>query len=192
MKLPVERLTESPAPFAFEAGEAWWRDQLADPRALPGAPTAPLQIRLQAHRMGEDLYLEGSVEGELELECSRCLARYRGRLFEPFRLVLEPAGSRLPADPEGAEALKRDGICLGEEVDTGWYQPPEIDLGAFLREVVSLALPVKPLCREDCAGLCPRCGVDRNRESCDCGEIERESPFAVLRTLREGSSEGES
>ncbi len=192
MKLSVDRLTESPAPFAFEVSEAWWRAQLSDSSGLPGAPADPLQIRIQAHRMGEDLYLEGSLAGELELECSRCLARYRHRLSEPFRLVLEPAGSRLPADPEGAEALKRDGICLGEEVDTGWYQPPELDLGAFLREVVSLALPVKPLCREDCAGLCPRCGVDRNRESCDCGEIERESPFAVLRTLREGSSEGES
>ena len=188
MKLPLERLGDSPSPFSFEAGPAWWRSQLPD----AGELAAALRFRLQAHRMGEDLYLEGSVEGELELECSRCLARYRHRLSEPFRLVLEPAGSRLPADPEGSEALLRDGLCLGEEVETGWYQGSELDLGAFFREVVALALPVKPLCGEDCAGLCPRCGVDRNRDACDCGDIEKVSPFAVLRTLREGGSEGES
>ena len=59
-------------------------------------------------------------------------------------------------------------------------------------ELVALALPVQPLCREDCAGLCPRCGADRNRESCRCREIESESPFAVLSKLRKGRGEGES
>ena len=142
--------------------------------------------------MGEDLYLEGSVEGRLELECGRCLARYGHRLREPFRLVLEPAGSRRPADPEGAEALERDGVCLGEEIEVGWYRGTEIDLGAVLFEVVALALPVKPLCRDECAGLCSRCGVDLNLGPCGCPEIETGSPFAVLKALREGDTGGES
>lgn len=192
MKLPLDRLTESPSPFAFEGDTAWWRVSLAaEPGRLPPELPEPLRFSLEAYWMGEDLYLGGSLEGGLPLECSRCVARYRHRLSESFRLVLEPAGSRLPADPEAARALARNGICLGEDIDTGWFQGTDLDLAAFFREVVALALPVKPLCSESCAGLCPRCGVDRNRESCECREFENESPFAVLRTLRGGRSEGE-
>jgi uncharacterized protein len=191
MKLALDRLTDSPTPFVFEGGAAWWRSSLPGAPGLPGELDEPLHISVRAHRMGDDVYVEGSLEGDLELECSRCLARYRHRLSESFRLVLEPAGSRLPADPEAAEALLRDGVCLGEDIDTGWFQGSELRLGPFFHEIATLALPVQPLCREDCAGLCPRCGADRNRESCECREIETESPFAVLRTLRGGQTEGE-
>jgi len=190
MKMPLDRLTESPTPFAFEADESWWQGLLSGqqlPRQLP----EPLRFDLRAHRMGADLFLEGSVSGHLGLECARCLARYRHPLSERFRLVLEPAGTRVPGDPEGAQALARDGLCLGEEIDTGWFQGHQLELAAFFHEIVALSLPVKPLCREDCEGLCPRCGADRSVAACDCAEIEPESPFAVLRTLRGGRSEGD-
>jgi uncharacterized protein len=50
--------------------------------------------------------------------------------------------------------------------------------------MLALAVPVQPLCREDCLGLCPRCGIDRNVERCSCTEARPASPFAVLATLR--------
>jgi uncharacterized protein len=190
MQIPVDRLTESPSVFEFEAGEGWWRSLLAG-QDLPGELPEPLHFEIRAHCMGADLFLEGSLRGHVVLECARCLARYRHPLSEKFRLLLEPAGTRLPADPEGAQALSRDGLCLGEEIDTGWFQGRQLDLGPFFHEIVALSLPVKPLCRKDCEGLCPRCGADRSRASCDCGEIEPESPFAVLRTLRAGRNEGD-
>jgi uncharacterized protein len=140
--------------------------------------------------MGEDLYLEGRAEGALELECSRCLARYRHALREGFRLILEPAGERTPADPEAALALVTDGICLGDEIEAGWFRGSVIHLDAFFREVLSLSLPVKPLCNEDCAGLCPHCGVELGVESCDCRETRSDSPFAVLAALRDGPTGG--
>jgi len=191
MRILVDRLEESPTEFAFEADTAWWRSCVPPAPDLPERLEEPLHIRLRGHRMGDDLLVEGCLVGDLELECSRCLARYRHPLREAFRLVLEPAGSRLPADPEGAQALERDGMCLGEDVETGWYRGTEIDLGPFFREVVVTALPVKPLCRDDCAGLCPRCGGDRNQVACGCPEFRKPSPFAVLETLREGLRKGE-
>jgi uncharacterized protein len=75
-------------------------------------------------------------------------------------------------------------MWVGDELDAGWYRGSEIDLTRFLREVVALALPVQPLCREDCRGLCPRCGADRNLERCACAEVKASSPFAVLRRLK--------
>jgi uncharacterized protein len=192
MKILVERLEETPTDIAFEAGPAWWRAWMPTDRSLPREPSAPFEVAIRAHRMAEDLYLEGVLSGAVDVECSCCLACYRHALHETFRLVLEPAGSRVPADPEGAAALARDGLCLKEEIEAGWYRGSELDLGAFLHEIVSLELPVKPLCREDCAGLCPRCGADMNNDPCECAEVPADSPFAALAALRTGPNEGDS
>jgi len=191
MKILVERLTTTPTEFGWEGDSAWWRAAIPDQPGLPREVLEPFALLVSAHRMREDVYLEGTAEGVLELECSRCLARYRHVLREPFRVILEPAGARSPADPEAAEALARDGVCLGDEIEAGWFRGDEIHLGAFFREVISLALPVKPLCAEDCAGLCPHCGIELGEKTCDCRETKSDSPFAVLAVLRDGSTGGD-
>jgi uncharacterized protein len=189
-KIPVERLTPTPTAYDLEGDAAWWARLLASGLELPREPVQPFRFALRAHRMGEDLYLEGVAEGEIELECSRCTARYRHRLREPFRLVLEPAGDRIPADPEAAEALSQYGVCLGDELETAWFRGNEIDLGGFFQELVALSLPVKPLCREDCPGLCGRCGAELAAGPCGCQEKRTDSPFAVLAALRGGPRGG--
>lgn len=184
MKLLVDRLTETPTSEQFEVGAAWWRAHVTPHTGLPEEPAEPFRVAVRAWKQGEDVLLEGRLEGSFELECGRCLARYRQPLRESFRLVLEPAGSRVPGDPEAAEALARDGLCLGDQLETGWYRGGEIHLDSMCLELITLALPVQPLCREDCAGLCPRCGVDRNTTPCGCSELRAESPFAALASLR--------
>jgi uncharacterized protein len=184
MHLSTESLSETPERFAFEAGPAWWRTHVPPQQGYPEQPEEPLQLTLRAHKIGDDVVLEGQLEGNLTLECGRCLARYRQPLRETFRLVLEPAGSRVPADPETAAALARDGLCVGDEFETGWYREGEIHLDSVCLELIALALPVQPLCREDCAGLCARCGADRNVARCTCEEVRPESPFAALAALR--------
>lgn len=191
MKILVDRLTATPAAFRFEAGTGWWQQHVRPELGLPREPEEPFVIEGRAHRIGDDLVIEGEVRGALGLECARCLSRYRHEFREPFRLVLEPAGLRTPADPEAAAALDRDGVCLGDEFETGWYRGGEIHLDSVCLEVISLALPVKPLCSEDCAGLCPQCGADRNQGACDCKETRPRSPFDVLAALRPGEPRSE-
>lgn len=190
MKLSVDRLTETPKDIRLAPEVGWWRELHAALPELPEVPGDSFRFELRAHRMGQDLLLEGRVTGELELACGRCLSRYRHALREDFRLVLEPAGGRVPTDPEGVECLAREGIWLGEDLDSGWFQGHELDLGTCIREVIALALPVQPVCREDCRGLCPRCGADRNEEECGCGPERRHSPFAVLEAVKRRSGGG--
>ena len=102
MRILVDRLSDAPTDFRFEADSSWWRTHMRPGPGMPDGLDEPLQVGVRAHTMGEDLYFEGQLEGDLALECSRCLARYRHPLHEPFRLVLEPSGVRVPADPEGA------------------------------------------------------------------------------------------
>jgi uncharacterized protein len=190
LKIPVDRLTGSPVSFRFQGDSEWWRPVLGPESGLPDEEEEPIAFSCQAHRMGENVYLEGAVEGAVQLECGRCLARYRQGFDEGFRFVLEPAGDRVPADPEGAAALARDGLCLGDELEAGWFRGNEIRLGSVFLELVALALPVKPLCREDCAGLCPQCGANLAAAVCSCEQAKSESPFAVLEGIRDGLTRG--
>jgi uncharacterized protein len=191
MKIPVDRLTDSPARFQFQGDTAWWRAGFSSSEQLPGELIGPIELSCDAYRMGEDIFLAGGIEGAMDFECGRCLARYRHRLSGDFRLALEPAGNRVPADPEGAAALIRDGLCLGDELEAGWFQGHEIHLGSVFLELVLLAIPVKPLCREDCAGLCPQCGASLEGAGCGCSKTNLNSPFAVLAGIRNGLTEGD-
>ena len=185
MKISVDSITASPSRLQFEEENAWWQSRASRRSGLSEELAEPLRVDVSVHKVGEELFLEGQLFGSLDLECGRCLARYRHPLRETFQLVLEPAGDRLPADPEASESLTRDGLCLCENFESGWYRGGEIHLDSLCFEVISLALPAKPLCREDCAGLCARCGAELNQSACNCQEIPKDSPFAVLAALRD-------
>ena len=184
MKILVERITASPQHLEFEGNTRWWNARMPPLHGLPPQLNRPFAIDCEVYAMAEDLFISGSVEGEIALECGRCLARYRHGLRESFRLILEPAGDRTPSEPEAFAALSRDGVCLGDEVESGWYRGGEVDLSHFFLEVVALALPVVPLCRERCAGLCSNCGLNLNTDRCGCEQTNSVSPFAVLAELR--------
>lgn len=184
MKLRVDRIKETPGRHEFAGDAAWNAAAMEALPELAGAQARPIEVSLRAYRVGGDLLLEGELRCVAELECARCLKRYRHPLVESFRLVLEPVRARVPPDPEAVRTLAAAGMCLGEELEFGWFQGHEIDLTPFLLEVVALALPVQPVCKTECRGLCPRCGIDRNEASCDCVSPRDVSPFAVLERLK--------
>jgi len=193
MKLLIDRLTAKPTPYAFEADGEWWAERVGAAVEVDPGVVESFRFELKAHMMGSDLFLDGKLLGLIELECGRCLARYRQVLREDFQLVLEPAGDRQPLDLEAAACLERAGLCLGDDLGSGWYRGSEILLDELFGEVIALSLPIQPVCNEDCVGLCPRCGADRNVSVCGCEEeLKLTSPFAVLAPLREGGKGGSS
>jgi uncharacterized protein len=191
MKLFVDRIEATPTTEVFEAAKDWWSER-ASADASDFDMVDPPVFRVDVHRMGRDLYLDGTLEARIEATCSRCLKRYRQPLRDAWRLVLEPVDGVEMPDPESAEALAQDGICLGEELEVGWYQGKELRLDRFFDEVVALALPIVPICREDCPGLCPVCGCDLSTDECDCEPTLPDSPFAALAALRTNGPERES
>ena len=190
MKLVVERLSDAPQRFEFERSAQWWEERVGGAAHPEGELLAPFRFVLDAHRIGSKLFLRGSAAGEIRAECGRCLARYCHALQCEFKLVLEPAGDQPPTEPAGAEELARDGMMLSDKLELGWYRGPEIDLENYLGEVIALSMPVQPVCRDDCEGLCPVCGVDRNQTACGCTQKNPESPFAVLAALRDDLTKG--
>jgi uncharacterized protein len=192
MKLPVDSLTGSSEVFDYAIDRGWWGERFSDVEAsgilLVGEP----RIEIRARARAESVHIRGEFEGMFDAECGRCTRRYRHVLQDSFCLVLAPLGEEdRPPDPEGARALEGSGMCLGEDLEAGWYRGSEIELDEFFVEIISLAIPVQPLCDDECPGLCPACGISRSEQTCACEGRKPASPFAALAALRE-KAEGSS
>lgn len=184
-KLPIERLSaEKSETFRFEATGEWWNARGATGEHDACKAAEPFVFELEARLVGDGILLEGSLGGRVSLECSRCAKRYPHALRDEFRLMLEPAQRREHTDPEGERGLVESGVCLGEDLEAGWFRGPLIRLDDYFGEVIALAMPLQPLCSEDCAGICSHCGVDLAVARCDCVDEGIDSPFAVLARLK--------
>lgn len=176
--------------YRFEVSETWWQGREAEESVGAIGIETPFCFEISAEAKGEAVEIVGDLQGQVALECSRCAKRYSHALREPFRLVLESAktaGASGPAgrmDPEGEQALAEHGLCLGEDLEAGWYRGPVIGLDDFLGELIALAMPLQPLCDDACPGVCSHCGADFAKNRCDCEDEKIESPFAVLAALK--------
>jgi uncharacterized protein len=141
--------------------------------------TAPIRVRLKAARIGEMVEVEGTLETTLRLTCGRCLTEFTGPLATDFTITYAQEVHGLPADDAPAE-----GRAEAEEAGLIGFRGEEIDLTEGIQEQVVLCLPMRPLCREDCKGLCAACGTDLNAGECNCRRQPQAGPFAALRHLR--------
>ena len=136
---------------------------------------APVQVELEIHKDKDRFRLIGTARTELELSCGRCL--------DPFRMPFDGAIDvrYLPVSELSAEDERE---VAEEDLDTSYYQDDQIDLNGLLREQFYLALPMKPLCRDECAGLCPQCGTNLNTGTCQCSAQWVDPRLAPLRELK--------
>lgn len=123
--------------------------------------TSPLKVEAQAElrQALEEIRIKGRLSVDLEMVCDRCLVTYPWPIAEEFDLLYAP---------EGAEALPPEAGLNAEEAELAFYKGAGLELEDVLREQVLLAVPVKRVCREDCLGLCPVCGGNRNEQNCNC------------------------
>ena len=136
---------------------------------------------------GESYQLRGRLQASLSMPCARCA--------EPFALPVDTEVDLryVPAEVEkvGVRATAAttdddddDGIELNDaDPSIVPYDEPVIDLAHVAREQCYLALPMKPLCRPDCQGLCPHCGSNRNVGTCTCEERWEDPRLAGLKSL---------
>ncbi|MDR7417024.1 MAG: DUF177 domain-containing protein [Armatimonadota bacterium] len=131
----------------------------------------PMRGRAWVRAEGTRIRLSGEASADVRQTCARCLREFVGTISvqvnELFDPALQPAwGGELE---EGDFIFPLDGDLEVEEI--------------FWQHLL-LALPQAPLCRPDCAGLCPVCGADRNVDPCDCVPVARDPRLAVLERFR--------
>ena len=127
---------------------------------------------LEVEAEGSDVFVRGHVAVEVPQTCSRCAEVF------PLRVETDVDARLTPKPPQG------DSVELGaKDLDLDFYSNDQIDLTRIVETETSLALPMKSLCRSDCRGLCPVCGVNRNAVPCACASRPPDPRLAVLRDL---------
>jgi uncharacterized protein len=135
---------------------------------------APVSLAFDILKDKAHFQLIGTVKTALELPCSRCV--------EPFLLPVENAFD-LRYQPHAVNTGEGEREIEEDDLTTAFYENDQIDLRELMREQFYLALPMKPLCRDDCKGLCTICGTNLNRGTCDCKREWEDPRLAVLKTL---------
>lgn len=131
-----------------------------------------LRVRLRAQGTGNDeVVVRGTLEGTLLESCRRCLEPVRMPVAHQVAFVFAPA-DELEPDEAGGEVRE---LPPGES---------ELDLSDAIREELILRADRYVVCRPDCRGLCPSCGLDLNDESCECTLEEPDPRWDALRALK--------
>ena len=178
--LPVHRHFEVPPALVSDWLKGLpMRDALGAPEGDPQAGRGEADLDLYAD--GAHAFAAGTFKGHLTVACSRCVGPVKLTIDETLRVTFMPPGE-MPS--EDAEPASEDGPEVREEdLDVFPYDGDKIDLEPLFREQFVLAVPFAPLCAEDCKGLCPQCGIDRNTGTCSC-EKPVDPRLAALKGLK--------
>lgn len=137
-----------------------------------GSPETPVELVLRTHQQDQDFLVQGNVHSVFNISCDRCLGSTPSSIQGQFSAWLVPGPL-----PE---------VNPGEEE---WISFPahrkEVDLSDLISRTIYLELPKKVLCREDCQGLCPICGIDLNRTSCKCKSGEMDERWSALLSVKQ-------
>jgi len=133
---------------------------------------------LQILVSGKDIFLLGTISGVMNLQCSRCLADFSVEKQIDINMVI-----RREADKQTEKESD------GQAEDLIYIDGPEIELADIILQELLLEVPMKPLCREDCPGLCSRCGAPKGSPECACPQENSVDPrWSAIARLKKGLS----
>jgi len=119
--------------------------------------------------------VQGRISAEIESECNRCLQSAEMSLEFPFDAVFVTAENY---------TQEKEAQLGADDLEVSVFEGDKIDLTELVREQILLNLPTQVLCREDCQGLCQKCGANLNLIDCNCEEEEIDPRWAVLKNLK--------
>lgn len=178
MRLPVDKIPEDGFELLLTGDESFLRDsrdRLMVEDHLIIDPSIQGLVRLE--RGAGDIRLTGRIRGRIELQCARCLADFGDEVEVELDFLLQKSKENETLDAlESAESSEPTIRFVGDE----------IDLDEIIIQEMLLSVPMKPLCREDCPGLCPRCGAISGSPECSCAEERPTDPrWTALERIKE-------
>jgi len=130
------------------------------------------QVRIKINLEGSTVLAQGSVAGYYLTSCSRCAEDVQAEFNIPVQISLKIKNSNDPNHDI-------------EDVNFGFYDGREVDCASFCEEFVLLSLPYSVLCDDDCKGLCPLCGINKNSDKCSCSAKQpADSPWTALKDIK--------
>jgi len=174
VKIDIDTIGEQGLRLDKPLSAQWIAETLA-----PGqdyAASGDGSMRLTVLRSDTTIVVRGDVTMPLVTPCSRCLTPVTYKGSTPIELTLIPETEMAATSP--------DGELSDDQVSLGTYRDPYVDLGELIHDEVLMALPMQPLCRDNCKGLCKNCGVNLNDQDCACGDEADLGPLGALRHVQ--------
>jgi len=181
MKIRIEDIPEDGLELNFSPDQDILSEAL---ETIPKSEGITIDPHIKGHIRisvsGDDIFFVGTVHAVVQLQCSRCLADFAVDKDLDLHLVIRRAAAEDSAGDERDES----------EADAVLVKGSEIDPGEFIVQEVLLNIPMKPLCREACPGLCPQCGALKGSEECHCPGAGHVDPrWEALARLKEKIAE---
>jgi uncharacterized protein len=137
----------------------------------------PVKVTGKVRVAGAEVFVNGHIETRAQVECDRCLQQVDAPVNADFELQYI-TGTEY-ASSETAELTEND-------LSVSVFDGDAIDVDEIVKEQILLAVPTRMLCRPDCKGICPNCGVDQNTGECACSTEEVDPRWAALKNLTSG------
>lgn len=148
--------------------------------------SSPVSGEISAVVMSDDLVeIRGRVNVTLSCECGRCLEPFEQELKRTFMLnFVKNPDEKNPVRKETLSDNEDGNEITDKDITTEYFIGDAIELKESIQEQIILNLPPRPLCSEECKGLCPVCGLNLNVSSCNCTQTKGHPAFAVLKGLK--------
>lgn len=134
----------------------------------------PVEIKGILKKGIVQLDVEGTIDAQVETKCSRCFGNVEVDLQFPFKSTFVTAENYTQAEETEVQL---------NDLDLSIYEGDKIDLSEIAREQILLNIPSQPLCREECKGLCEKCGANLNETDCNCDKTEIDPRWQGLRDI---------
>ena len=170
MRIDVENLEESAGKFSqiYEAGQLSFED-------VDFTLITPPEVRGRVRRKDAGVEVDGRLQAKLSVQCARCLKNVEFPINVEFTERFVPAVDWRHEDQHELHE---------EDLDLAVFDGQSIELDDVIREEILLAVPSHVLCAEDCKGLCPTCGIDRNEATCACDTKVVDERWEKLKDLK--------
>lgn len=174
MIIDINELRGRETPLFLEAN---FGDQELKVRNRVSVLEKPVHSELKISlRSGSRIFVVGRLRAEVKLLCSRCLKQFYRSINKGFELEYWP-------DPQQSTEGEEFELTYPELV-IGFYRNEQLDLSAVVSEQIVLEVPMKPICREECQGLCNQCGSDLNERRCSCQVAVVDPRLAALADMK--------
>ena len=137
--------------------------------------TEPATVNGKVRLSGNEVFVNGHIDAHAQVECDRCLQQIEMPVSADFALEYITG-----SDYESSEMAELTEDAMAVSVFDG----NAIDVDEIVKEQVLLAVPTRVLCREDCRGICPECGIDKNTGECHCVTDDIDPRWAALKNLK--------
>jgi uncharacterized protein len=173
MVIDLNELRKKKTPLYIETDLDEKQLNLRSPLA---ALSSAIHSQLRVMLSGDRVLVDGRIAGDLEVTCCRCAKGISERVEKEFSVEYWPD----PKVTHEGEELE----LTYDDLEIGFYRDDKIDLSAVVTEQILLDIPMKPVCQEDCKGLCDQCGVDLNEETCECAKTRVDPRLQVLAQIK--------